>query len=187
MTETIALLKTSLNDALNAVRDAAKALRAKADADRETLIALIAGMRDTSHEMAQLAEICGEAGDLLHETSEETYRVSDVVNDSLPDIDLLPECSYEKFYAHCAECGCELTTEDDAVFGDDGEILCPECADFLDTLAEMEEEPADEDELFTDEELANEDKHSAVNDCAECEFADICDTTVTDAPADPAE
>jgi hypothetical protein len=182
MTETIALLKTSLTDALTAVRDTAKALRVKADADRETLLALIAGMRETSHEMAQLAEICGEAGDLLHETSEETYRVVDVVNDSLSGADVIPECSYEKFYAYCAECGCELTTDDDIAFNDANEVICADCADFLEAVDEMDEE-LDEDE---DEESA-EDEHPADCNCAECEFAETCDTPNTDTPADPAE
>jgi hypothetical protein len=184
MTETIALLKTSLAEALATVRDTAKALRVKADADRETLLALIAGMRETSHEMAQLAEICGEAGDLLHETSEETYRVVDVVNDSLSGMDIIPECSYEKFYAYCAECGCELTTDDDVAFGDYGEVLCPDCANFLEAVNEMEEELAEtEDE---DEESA-EDEHPADCNCAECEVAETCDTPATDTPVDPAE
>lgn len=177
MTETIALLKTSLADTLRVVRDAAEALRVKADADRETLLALLAGMRETSHEMAQLAEICGEAGDLLHETSEETYRVADVVNDSLSGADVIPECSYEKFYAYCAECGCELTTDDDIAYNDADEVICADCADLLEALDEMDEE-LDEDE---DEELADE-EHPADCDCAECEFAETCDT-----PTDPAE
>ena len=180
MTETMTLLKNSLTDALTAVRDTAKALRVKADADRETLLALLAGMRETSHEMAQLAEICGEAGDLLIETSEETYRVVDVVNDSLSGTDLIPECSYETFYAYCAECGCELTTDDDVAFGDDGEVLCPDCAKFLETLAVMDEELAAENEEPADE-------HPADCDCAECEHADTCDAPATDTPADPAE
>lgn len=152
MTETIALLKTSLADTLRVVRDTAKALRVKADADRETLLALLAGMRETSHEMAQLAELCGETGDLLIETSEETYRVVDVVNDSLSGMDIIPECSYEKFYGYCAECGCELTTDDDVAFGDYGEFLCADCADFLEAVEEMEEELADEDESPADTE-----------------------------------
>jgi hypothetical protein len=180
MTETIALLKTSLTDALTAVRDTAKALRTKADADRETLLALIAGMRETSHDMAQLAEICGEAGDLLIETSEETYRVVDVVNDSLSGADIIPECSYEKFYGYCAECGCELTTDDDIAFNDANEVICADCADFLEAVDEMEEELADEAETPADE-------HPADCNCAECEFAETCDTPATDAPADPAE
>lgn len=170
MTETIALLKTSLADTLRVVRDTAQALRVKADADRETLLALIAGMRETSHEMAQLAEICGEAGDLLHETSEETYRVVDVVNDSLSSADIIPECSYEKFYGYCAECGCELTTDDDIAYNDADEVICADCADFLQAVDEM------------DDELADEDEHPADCNCAECEFAGTCDT-----PADPAE
>ena len=180
MTETIALLKTSLADTLRVVRDAAKALRVKADADRETLLALLAGMRETSHEMGQLADICAEAGDLLIETSEETYRVVDVVNDSLSGTDLIPECSYETFYAYCAECGCELTTGDDVAFGDDGEVLCPDCATFLETLAVMDEELAAENEEPADE-------HPADCNCAECEVAETCDTPATDAPVDPAE
>lgn len=180
MTETIALLKTSLAETLATVRDAAKVLRVKADADRETLLALIAGMRETSHEMAQLAEICGEAGDLLIETSEETYRVVDVVNDSLSGTDIIPECSYETFYAYCAECGCELTTGDDVAFGDDGEVLCPDCAKFLEALAVMDEELAAE--------VAEaEAEHPADCNCAECEFAETCETPDTDTPADPAE
>jgi hypothetical protein len=181
MTETIALLQTSLTDALTAVRDTAKALRVKADADRETLLALIAGMRETSHEMAQLAEICGGAGDLLIETSEETYRVVDVVNDSLSGADVIPECSYEKFYAYCAECGCELTTDDDIAYNDANEVICADCADFLEAVDEMEEELADETETPA------EDEHPADCNCAECEFAETCDTPATDTPADPAE
>lgn len=181
MTETIALLKTSLVDTLRVVRDTAKALRTKADADRETLLALLAGMRETSHEMAQLAEICGEAGDLLIETSEETYCVVDVVNDSLSGTDIIPECSYEKFYAYCAECGCELTVDDDVAFGDYDEVLCPDCAKFLETLAVMDEELAAETEESADEE------HPADCNCAECEVAETCDTPATDTPVDPAE
>ena len=179
MTETIALLKTSLADTLRVVRDTAEALRMKADADRETLLALIAGMRETSHEMAQLAEICGEAGDLLHETSEETYRVVDVVNDSLSSADVIPECSYEKFYAYCAECGCELTTDDDIAYNDADEVICADCAAFLETMDEMDEELDDKDEA--------EDEHPADCNCAECEFAETCDAPATDTPADPAE
>lgn len=172
MTETIALLKTSLADTLRVVRDTAQVLRAKADADRETLLALIAGMRDTSHEMALLAEICGEAGDLLHETSEETYRVVDVVNDSLSGADIIPECSYEKFYGYCAECGCELTTDDDIAYNDADQPICADCADFLEAVEEMDEELADEDE---DE------------DCADCEFAETCDAPNTKPDVNPAE
>lgn len=185
MTETIALLKTSLADTLRVVRDTAEALRVKADADRENLLALIAGMRETSHEMAQLAEICGEAGDLLHETSEETYRVVDVVNDSLSGADIIPECSYEKFYGYCAECGCELTTDDDIAYNDANEVICADCADLLDAMDEMDEE-LDEDEDEEDEGLA-EGEHPADCNCAECEFAETCDTPNTDAPTDPAE
>ena len=175
MTETIALLKTSLADTLRTVRDAAATLRAKADADRETLLALLAGMRETSHEMGQLADICAEAGDLLHETSEETYRVVDVVNDSLSGTDIIPDCSYEKFYAYCAECGCELTTDNDIAYNDVNEVICADCADLLDAMNEM------------DEELTDEDEHPADCNCAECEFAETCDTPATDIPADPAE
>lgn len=174
MTETIALLKTSLADTLRVVRDTAQALRVKADADRETLLALIAGMRDTSHEMALLAEICGEAGDLLHETSEETYRVVDVVNDSLSGADIIPECSYEKFYGYCAECGCELTTDDDIAYNDADQPICADCADFLEAVEEMDEELADEDE--------DEDE-----DCADCEFAETCDAPDTKSDVNPAE
>lgn len=182
MTETMTLLKNSLTDALIAVRDTAQTMRAKADADRETLLALIAGMRETSHDMAQLADICGEFGDLLHETSEETYRVVDVVNDSLSCADVIPDCSYEKFYAYCAECGCELTTDDDIAYNDANEVICADCADLLEAMDEMDEE-LDEDE---DEETA-EDEHPADCDCAECEFAETCDAPATDAPTDPAE
>ena len=180
MTETIALLKTSLAETLTAVRDAAKTMRAKADADRETLLALIAGMRETSRDMAQLAMVCEEAGDLLHETSAETYRVVDVVNDSLSGADVIPECSYEKFYAYCAECGCELTTDDDIAYNDADEVICADCATFLQAVDEMEEELAAEDETE-----APADEHPADCNCAECEFAETCDTP--DTPVDPAE
>lgn len=180
MTETMTLLKNSLTDALTAVRDTAKALRVKADADREALLALYASMRDTTRELADLAHICGETSDLFLEVSEETYRVTDTIEESLTGFDAIPEVSYEKFYGYCAECGCELTTDDDIAYNDADQPICADCADLLEAMDEMDEE-LDEDE---DEETA-EDEHPADCDCAECEFAETCDTP--DTPADPAE
>lgn len=182
MTETIALLKTSLNEALTTVRETAKALRVKADADREALLALYASMRDTTRDLADLAHVCGETSDLFLEVSEETYRVTDTIEESLTGFDVIPECSYEKFYGYCAECGCELTTDDDIAYNDADEVICTDCADLLDAMIEMEEE-LDEDE----DEETDEDEHPADCDCAECEFAETCDAPATDAPADPAE
>lgn len=172
MTETIALLKTSLADTLRVVRDTAQALRVKADADREALLALYASMRDTTRDLADLAHICGETSDLFLETSEETYRVVDTIEESLTGFDAIPECSYEKFYGYCAECGCELTTDDDIAYNDADQPICADCADLLEAIEEMDEELADEDE---DE------------DCADCEFAETCDAPNTKPDVNPAE
>jgi Zn finger protein HypA/HybF involved in hydrogenase expression len=70
--------------------------------------------------------------------------VASLVGDVL-DGDNIPSIDYEKFMGICEDCGKDISIDDDYSYNDEGDLLCPDCANLYYAIDEDEDE--DEEEI----------------------------------------
>ena len=145
MTNYTDTIREAITSALDAIRAAQKEVFAHANQQRESLIELLAEMRDTANVIHDMSGICEGAGSALIDIAEESAHVADVMNESTYDFDLVPNGSYEGLVGFCDECGREIRADEkyNALGNDD--FVCSDCMDERDAEAEpdtTETEPA---------------------------------------------
>lgn len=130
MKDRLNVITESLNTAINAIVDLNRDLNATANAQKKSLLALLAEMTETRDNLRTLGKVCGDAGATLLDLNEFCVDVSDKVDDILFDFDNIPAGPYETFVGFCGNCGVELhdTNPDSYEIVDANEVLCIKCA-----------------------------------------------------------
>ena len=128
MNSKLTAINNSLTDALNAINALSNDLVSSINQKKNTVIEILASIKEDYTTMKDLGKICGTAGSALLDISESCSGVCDVVANNILDIDGIPCGSVATFVDYCANCGEELHIAD-LPTTIDGEILCASCAE----------------------------------------------------------
>jgi hypothetical protein len=134
----------ALENLLQSVADFKTQMFEKANAERKEYIDLFSRMTETHETLTSLAQVCSDAGDTLIHMGADILPVASLVGDVL-DGDNIPSIDYEKFMGVCEDCGKDISVDDDYSYNDEGDLLCPDCANLYYAIDEDEDE--DEEEI----------------------------------------
>ena len=133
---------TSLIEQITTMQDA---VSARANAERVEMLDLLGRMQKTQEAAHEVGRMCGEMSSTLAEASVVSNTLADKIVDALDDpMEFCPNCAYENLVGYCAECGDELTVEDDYIYDEDQMLICAACE--IADEDESEDEDEDEDE-----------------------------------------
>lgn len=121
------------------IANAQKEILADANEHRKTFLAALAGMREAEANATKFARMIDGVLEPLADISYECQTLGDRIIDAINEPDMCPQNNFEDFIGFCAECGKEISTNDDYEDTFVG-FLCDQC------IAEMEAKEADEDE-----------------------------------------
>lgn len=128
----------AINDNLTTLVSDIKALHTDlithANAQKQSLLAIIADLADTHANLRALGCMTGTAGAALLDLSEVSGDIAEKIDDTLYQFDEIPVGSYETFVGFCEQCGKELHSTDVYEDVDAFDVLCAECA-YPDTKA----------------------------------------------------
>ena len=156
MANYVANIHEALSATLTAIREAQAAMYAEANAQRVSLLELLASMRGTARNLNDVSAIVGETGVALMNISEDMSDVADKVNESTYDFTYLPEGSYEGFVGICEECGHEIRADEEFDTVGVFEYVCQHCATEIVDEVQLDTEVVAEPEQLTIDDIAPE-------------------------------
>lgn len=123
----ISRIHTLFNTAAAELTAVIAELYAKANADRESLLAIIASMQNTRATVTEISAICSEQAELFANIAEDGERLASQMTDAIDDpLETCPKCTFEELIGFCEECGCEIT-DDNAPDHLTADLLCATC------------------------------------------------------------
>lgn len=130
----------SLVEQITVMQDA---VSARANKERVEMLDLLGRMQETQEAAHEVGRMCGEMSSALAEASVVSETLADKIVDALDDpMEFCPSCEYESLVGYCAECGDEVTVEDDYSYDEDSVLVCANCEVADEDEDEGENEPA---------------------------------------------
>ncbi len=124
----------------------------KANAERKEYIDLRNRMTETHETLTAFSQVCADAGDTLINMGADILPVATLVGNTLNG-DEVPTVDYEKYRGVCVDCGEDISIDDDYGYNDEGELLCPDCADLFYAIEEDEDKEDEDEEEIPEEDI----------------------------------